>query len=430
MPEHLEDLDVLIWLPGEPEPVLAGQVRSEDASTSFVYDPGYLLLKHAIPIFQADLPLVHRKLYPAEPHQLAPSLRDALPDRWGRRAIAAKLSNPPRSRFREDDLDDITVMLGSNSDRIGALEFRWEGHTLSQRADDTIALGDLFRLSQQIERGEAISQDLMRLIPHCASVGGARPKALYTQAETGRKYIAKFPTEDDTYPVIAGEYIAMRLAALAGLDVAPVAIAKLGKADVLLVERFDRKPHPDGRQTRRAMVSALTWAQETEISAHHISYGELAQIIETQFRDPQRDQVEMLKRLAFNILVGNSDDHARNHAAFTNGRSLELTPAYDIAPQRRTSLEAGQAMTLANGSRAAQLRNAAAIAPLFGISNKQFRQIVDQQVETIVAAWTDACDATCLAQKVRDAFAGTQVFNPYAFEGFGPVPELPSPRAF
>ena len=154
MPEHLEDLDVLIWLPGQPEAVLAGQVRSEGASTSFVYDPGYLLLKHAIPIFQADLPLDHRRLYPAEPHLLAPSLRDALPDRWGRRAIAAKLSNLPRPRIREDDLDDITVMLGSNSDRIGALEFRRKGHTLSQRADDTIALGDLFRLSQQIEQGE------------------------------------------------------------------------------------------------------------------------------------------------------------------------------------------------------------------------------------------------------------------------------------
>ncbi|MFG6661542.1 HipA N-terminal domain-containing protein, partial [Sulfitobacter sp. 915] len=100
MPKHLEDLDVLIWLPGQPEPVLAGQLRSEDGSTSFVYDPGYLLLKHAIPIFQADLPLIHRKHYPAEPHQLAPSLRDALPDRWGRRAIAAKLSNPPRPRIR------------------------------------------------------------------------------------------------------------------------------------------------------------------------------------------------------------------------------------------------------------------------------------------------------------------------------------------
>ncbi|HHX91803.1 MAG TPA: HipA domain-containing protein, partial [Paracoccus sp.] len=137
---------------------------------------------------------------------------------------------------------------------------------------------------------------------------------------------------------------------------------------------------------------------------------------------------EMFTRLIFNVLVGNTDDHARNHAAFWTGDTRELTPAYDIAPQRRTSREANQAMTLANGTRAAQLQNVAAIAPAFGVTAAQFRQIVDRLVGTIVTHWSEVCDEAGLSRAEQAGFVGRQFLNDYAFDGYGRVPSLIASR--
>lgn len=134
--------------------------------------------------------------------------------------------------------------------------------------------------------------------------------------------------------MVKAEFATMRLAACAGMSVAPVEIDRVLDRDVLLVERFDRISVETSWQ-RRAMVSALTWTQENELAAHHISYQMLAEIIRARFSEPLENLTELFSRLCFNILVGNTDDHARNHAAFWDGKTLNLTPAYDIAPQRR-----------------------------------------------------------------------------------------------
>lgn len=422
MSHRFEELDVLIWLPGESDQVLAGHVLSDAASTSFIYDRAYLSRPGAISIFR-DLEMNAHRLYPGESHTLAPSLRDALPDRWGRRAIAAGLGSPVGGPPPEVELDEITVMLRSGADRIGALDFRRSEQNTATDVAEAVSLEDFMTLADQIEEDRPIAPELRCLIKHCTSVGGARPKALYTDAN-GKKFIAKFTAEDDSYPVVAAEFIAMRLAAQAGIDVAPVEIMKVGTREILLVERFDRTAHSSGGWTRRAMVSALTWTQENELSAHHISYPQLAGIMEGSFEDALAAQEEMLTRLVFNILVGNSDDHARNHAAFWNGSRLKLTPAYDIAPQRRTSREANQAMVLADGSRSAQIRNAATITSAFGVTGPQFAQIVERLVGTIVDHWSDVCDKACLSRREREAFAGRQFLNDFAFDGYGQTPRL------
>ena len=120
--------------------------------------------------------------------------------------------------------------------------------------------------------------------------------------------------------MVKGEFVAMRIAKLAGMDVAHVDIELVLGREVLLVERFDRQPAKDGENWhRRLLVSALTWTQEDELAAHHISYSELAEIIRARFRDPAKDLRELFARMTFNILVGNTDDHARNHAGVKRG---------------------------------------------------------------------------------------------------------------
>ena len=126
----------------------------------------------------------------------------------------------------------------------------------------------------------------------------------------------------------------MRLAARAGLKVAPVRLEHVAGKDVLLVERFDRTK-TNGKWTRKAMVSALTLFGLDEMMARYASYEDLAEIIRHRFTAPKATLHELYGRLVFNILCGNTDDHARNHAAFWDGARLTLTPAYDICPQSR-----------------------------------------------------------------------------------------------
>jgi serine/threonine-protein kinase HipA len=125
----------------------------------------------------------------------------------------------------------------------------------------------------------------------------------------------------------------MELAHRAGLNVARVELAHALEETVLLVERFDRLPETD---QRRSLVSALTILSLNELAARHASYTDLAQIIRASFMEPSAKLREIFSRITFNILVGNTDDHARNHAAFWDGQMLTLTPAYASAHRYAT----------------------------------------------------------------------------------------------
>ena len=167
--------------------------------------------------------------------------------------------------------------------------------------------------SDLIEAGEEVPKELDRVILHGSSIGGARPKALITDTNGDhggpRKLIAKFSATNDVFAMVKGEFATMRLAKLAGMDVAHVDIEQVLDREVLLVERFDRQPTEDGKNWhRRSLVSALTWTQEDELAARHVAYSELAEIIRARFREPGKDLRELFARLIFNILVGNSDD--------------------------------------------------------------------------------------------------------------------------
>ena len=179
-----------------------------------------------------------------------------------------------------------------------------------------------------------------------------------------KKLIAKFSSSSDTYNVVKAEFIAMRLAAKAGLDVAPVRLAHVAGQNVLLVERFDRLRTNDGWQ-RKAMVSALTIFGLDEMMARYASYADLTEIIRHRFSQPKDTLRELFGLLVFNILCGNTDDHARNHAAFWDGKMLHLTPAYDICPQSRAGNEASQAMLITGNNRRSALVTCMEAAPNF-----------------------------------------------------------------
>ena len=190
-----------------------------------------------------------------------------------------------------------------------------------------------------IEKGVPLPAALDEALKHGTSIGGARPKALIDDSK--RKFIAKFSAANDTYSVVKAEFIAMKLASACGLNAASVSITRAAHKDVLLIERFDRRYTEDG-WTRQAMVSALTMLCLDEMMARYASYEDFAELIRHRFTNPRDTLKELYGRICFNVLCGNTDDHARNHAAFLDGRMLTLTAAYDICPQGRTGNEASR----------------------------------------------------------------------------------------
>ena len=232
------------------------------------------------------------------------------------------------------DLDELTFMLWSGSDRTGALDFQASPGDYVPREADNETLDRLFDAADRVDRGLSLAPDLTEALQHGTAIGGARPKALIRDGDT--KYVAKLSSSTDTYSVVKAEFIAMRLAGLVGLNVAPVRLVRPMNKDALLIRRFDREPAENG-WTRRAMVSALTLLG-----------------LDERFTAPAETLRELFARLVFNILVGNTDDHARNHTAFWDGDGLTLTPAYDICPQSRTGREVSQAMQVHGRERRSQ----------------------------------------------------------------------------
>jgi hypothetical protein len=127
---------------------------------------------------------------------------------------------------------------------------------------------------------------------------------------------------------------------------------------------------------------------------------------------------ELYGRMVFNILCGNTEDHARNHAAFWDGRRYRLTPAYDICPQARTGGEASQAMLLIGQRRDSRLAACLAAAPVFDFTIESARALIDHQIAVIGREWETVCDQAGLGQSERRAFWQRQFLNPYCFEGY------------
>ena len=405
---------VWIWLPGSTAPVVAGRIRAEDDHLVFAYGRSYLARDDAIPIYEPELPLRAGAIVPEPPLGLANALRDASPDAWGRRVIAHRLAGGRGGADAIDDLDELTFMLRSGSDRTGALDFQASPTEYVPREADNATLERLLDSADRVDRGLPLAPDLAEALQHGTAIGGARPKALIRDGDD--KYVAKFSSSTDTFSVVKAEFVAMRLAGIAGLDVAPVRLVRAMNRDVLLIRRFDREPAGSG-WARRAMVSALTLLGLDERFAAHASYEALADIVRARFAAPAETLRELFARMVFNVLVGNTDDHARNHAAFWNGDSLALAPAYDICPQPRTGREASQGMRIRGRERRSQLSLCLASANKFLLAEDRALAIVRDQISAIAASWQTACDDAELSAADRRLLWRRQFLNDLAFEG-------------
>jgi len=408
MPERSEAY-VWVWLPERMEPVAAGQLVREGGELQFNYGRNYLDREDAIPLYEPELPLRPGSLPPPDGLSMPSCLRDASPDAWGRRVIEY------RRGASADEPGELDYLLESGSDRIGALDFQLSGEEYVPRLGASVPLRELQAVAECVEQDAPLSPALSLALLHGTSIGGARPKALLDG--DGKKYIAKFSsTSDGNMQVVRGEFVGMRLAAACGLRVAPVDLRKVRDRDVLLVERFDRVAGVDGWR-RRGIVSALTLFGLDEMMARYCSYEDLAEQVRLRFVEPKATLRELFGRLCFNILCGNTDDHARNHAAFWDGRRLELTPAYDLCPQRGIGGFASQGMLILGQARLSQLACCLDAADRFMLSEDEALALIRAQLGTIGAEWPAVCDAASLEAEDRTRLAHRHFVHPFAFEG-------------
>jgi serine/threonine-protein kinase HipA len=408
MTSNVTEAFVWIWLPGSTVPVVAGRIEKHGSLHHFTYGRSYRVRDDAIALSPFELPLQPGTFEPVGMNTIHSCLRDAAPDAWGRRVVGYK--------FPDLAADELDYLLLSGSDRIGALDFQASASEYVPRESDHPTLDDLLQAAELLEANRPLPAELERALLQGTSVGGARPKALIDHA--GKHFIAKFSSATDVYPVVKAEYITMRLAALARLTVAPVSLAtSLGK-DVLMIERFDRVDTATGK-ARRLMLSGLSLLELNEMEARYASYSDLADRIRQRFAEPQATLVELYKRLAFNVLVGNTDDHARNHSAFWDGQQLSLTPAYDICPQLRTGQEATQAMNIGGvAGNASTLANVLSVCGKFQLREPDARAVIEQLIAAVEYNWERVCEEAGLATVERDRLWGRALLNPFCLQSW------------
>ena len=403
---------VWVWLPDATQPVVAGLLSRQGQQLVFNYGRSYLARSDAIALYAPELPLQSGSIPLIAGLSMPSCLRDASPDAWGRRVLINRKLGLKGADASEFELDELTYLLESGSDRIGALDFQMSASQYVPRQTKQPSLEELQTAAEKVEKGVPLSPELDQALLHGTSLGGARPKVLFDDGE--RKYIAKFSANNDLYSVVKAEFIAMRLARKAGLNVASVALRTAMGKDVLVIERFDRVAEGD-QWRRRAMVSALTLFELDEMMAAYASYEKLAEIIRHRFSEPKATLRELFSRIVFNILSGNTDDHARNHAAFWNGKQLSLTPAYDICPQSRSGQQASQAMLIHGGDRSSHLSTCIAAASSFLLAREEAIAIINHQVNVIEHEWQAICDEASLSEVDRALFWRRQFLNPFAF---------------
>ena len=372
-----------------------------DLPGSFEYDRDWLTSDR---VFMLDPRL---ELWPGEQHppRRAPAFgifMDSAPDRWGRVLMERReAAAAAREQRRMRALHEMDFLLGvHDATRVGALRFRPAGggefvDTSALAAPPVTSLRELARLSQRVEEPGVeglpeYEQWLAALIAPGTSLGGARPKASFT-GDDGALWIAKFPAREDRHDVGAWELVVHRLAARAGISVPPSRLEALtGRHATFCVARFDR-----GEGSRRMFASAMTLLErhDGEVGA---SYLDLAQFIADQGAAGHIDDdlEQLYRRVVFNVLVGNRDDHLRNHGFIREASGWRLAPAYDM---NANPAKAEHTLTLDGASAAPHLDPVIATADLYRLGRARARRLI-REVEEVVAGWREEARAAGLSR--------------------------------
>lgn len=378
------DLFVWIFLPGEAQATVAGRLRITDSgigrSGAFAYAQRYLGNARAIPLDPVSLPL-RSGLQPFSSLGGFPSvILDACPDRWGVKVIH-RMSG--LQAFPEG------YLLINDPGRIGALGFSLDAQVRPVALDGrSFALQALLAAAEAVERDGAVDPELLKALS--PGTGGARPKCTVV-ADDG-VWIAKFPSVDDGPEISIPrlEHAVMRLAADCGIDAAETRLRVVGGKDVCLVRRFDREII-NGQICRKAALSARTvfHADPAYARLETGSYGRLSRWL-SRYGGDAAQSAEVFRRMVFNCLVRNVDDHELNHAlVHVEGERFKLAPAFDIVPVLRPQAVSRHALLIGD-SGAGTIENIVSNAAAFRLSRDEALAMTLDLQSAVLAKWESA----------------------------------------
>lgn len=410
-----------VWLDSDlGPPCRVGRLAHDRGQIRFHYDPVWLADARAFAL-DPDLSLDDHPFFPRPESGNFGVFLDSSPDRWGQTLMKRREALLARDEQRQArPLYAWDYLLGvQDLTRQGALRFRFPGSEVFL-ADEALAAPPVASLREleavawqlthkRIDDLDALRKWLAVLVAPGASLGGARPKANFTQPD-GSLWIGKFPARDDDRDVGAWEYVTHQLAVRAGIDVPPARLLRLGgEFHTFCVQRFDRVA---GR--RRFYASAMTLLRKVESEGS--SYLELAQFLRTRGDAVfvASDLAQLFRRVVFNVAVGNRDDHLRNHGFVLGASGWRLAPAFDVNPNVD---KADHVLNIDDTDNRPDVQTVLATAPFYGLTSAQARKVLDEVVGT-VATWQDAARRIGIAradvQLTASAFSAlpTGSFNP------------------
>jgi serine/threonine-protein kinase HipA len=406
-----EECFVYITLPGAVSAVTAGRFAIENDPRNplgrFVYGRSYLENSAAVDIDPVELKLAAITYETMQMNGVFGALRDSGPDFWGRRIIEKRAGIPK--------LREIDYLLESPDDRAGALGFGLNRVPPASRRkfNRAIELERLQELAEALVRDEVPNdpntEQAQALLLLGTSMGGARPKAVIESK--GELWMAKFSRYDDRWNYPRVEHAMLELARQCGIDAAESRIVSVAGKDVLLVRRFDRQRTPAG-YTRARMISALTAlrADDAPTARDRWSYLVLAEELRRIVSEPKADARELFRRICFNALISNTDDHPRNHAFIAFDRKWRLSPAYDLIPLPTISQDRRDlAMECGRHGRFANATNILSEHPRFLLEREEAEKIVYATQEQVEKTWYGTalqCGVSAKdAETIRGAFA-------------------------
>lgn len=408
---------VYITLPGHTEAVTAGRFalttdRHGVSVGRFVYGRSYRERPDAVPIDPVELKLGPRTYETTALNGVFGALRDAGPDYWGRRVIERHAGKA--------QLGELDYLLNSPDDRAGALGFGLGQEPPAPRRNfnQTLDLEKLQSLADAIVNEEELPADsdavqVEDLLLLGTSMGGARPKAVVEDGDG--LWIAKFNRPDDRWNHARVEHAMLVLGRNCGLTTADSKVVSVGGRDVLLVKRFDREKADNG-YLRARMVSGLTLlrAEDSHRSRDRWSYVLLAEELRRVCTEPAKQANELFRRMCFNALISNTDDHPRNHAIIAKEQDWKLSPAYDLTPSMPVSIEQRDlALICGDRGRYANAGNLLSQCARFLLDSEDAEAIIAEMEGTVRNAWYEVARSEGVSEQDCDAIQGA-----FAYEGF------------
>ena len=329
----MTDFEVHLSLEGETRQIGRARSNRVRGKETILFEYTEEWLKDADRFeLEPGLPLTRGGFAPPDGQSIHGTLGDSAPDTWGRRLMQrAERRQAEREGRAVRTLLESDYLLGvSDESRLGAFRFRRsDGQAFlaesSRGIPALVELGRLLQCTDRILRDEETDEDLLMIFAPGSSLGGARPKASVLD-QHGRLSIAKFPKEIDEYSIETWEEIALRLAERAGIPTPHHELLEVAGRSVLLSRRFDRA---NGQRIPFLSAMALLGAKDGQTG----SYPEMVDALARHGSQAKKDARALYRRVAFNVLISNVDDHLRNHGFLRFDRSgWTLSPAYDLNP--------------------------------------------------------------------------------------------------